>query len=451
MRAKGASIGCASGHWLMGSTTDYFRAPHHFVANLARANGGLARFRIAHKRILATSSPEIAHHVLVTRRERWRRGAYFRKLQTMLGESLLSTEGAIWKRRHGAIQPLLRRSEMPSLAPIVRGAAIRMLERWEQKRRCGEPISAVEEAQAIALDVIAERLFSVGLDHAESERFSLLMQDAMLLLRERNTSLLAAPMWCPTPRNLRLADYRRQLDGYFAERIDARLGQGPSEYPDLLDELIIARDPATKEPLSRTALIDEVKTLFFAGLETTAPALFWTLFLLAGHPETAARLRKELDIVLGGRPPEWRDLPQLSYTAQIVQEALRLYPPVYNLARENAEADELGGHLIPANTMIIISVYGIHRSESWGEDAGSFRPERFAPGSDWPRRSFLPFASGEHVCVGNNFAMTELMIGLAMIGQKYRLTRCDAGPIETLASITLTPSRDILVNLEPNP
>jgi len=450
MRANGASIACASGHWLMGSTTDYFRAPHYFVADLARANGGLAKFRIAHKRILATCCPDIAHQVLVTRRELWRRGAYFRKLQTMLGESLLSTEGPIWKRRQGAIRPLLHRNEMPGLAPIVRGAATRMLERWEQKRRCGEPISAVEEAQTIALDVIAERLFSVGLDRTESGRISVLMQDAMLLLRERNTSLLAAPMWCPTPRNLQIADYRRQLDAYFAGRIDARLKQGPSEPPDLLDKLIVARDPATKEPLSRTALIDEVKTLFFAGLETTAPAMFWTLSLLAEHPEVAAIWREELDRVLGGRAPEWSDLPGLSYTAQIINEALRLYPPVYNLARENAEDDEINGHLIPAKTMIIISVYGVHRSASWGEDPESFRPERFASGVDWPRRSFLPFATGEHVCVGNNFAMTEMMITLAMIGQKYRLTRHDQDPIETLASITLTPSRDIRVNLEAN-
>ena len=397
MRANGASIACASGHWLMGSTSDYFRAPHFFVANLANANGGLAKFRIAHKHILATSCPDIAHQVLVKRRELWRRGSYFRKLQTMLGESLLSTEGPIWKSRHGAIGPLLNRSEMPGLAPIVRGAATRMLERWEQKRRCGEPISAVEEAQTIALDVIAERLFSVGLDRAESGRISVLMQDAMLLLRERNTSLLATPMWCPTPRNQRLADYRRQLDAYFAGRIDARLKQGSSDPPDLLDKLIVARDPATKEPLSRTALIDEVKTLFFAGLETTAPALFWTLFLLAQHPEVAASWREELDRALGGRAPEWSDLPGLSYTAQIINEALRLYPPVYNLARENAKDDEINGHLIPAKTMIIISVYGVHRSANWGDDPECFRPERFAAGADWPRRSF--FHSPRRTCL----------------------------------------------------
>ena len=222
MRNK-AAIPSATGHWLLGSALDFTRAPHLFAANLARDNGGLASFRALHNRFLVTSSAKIAHHILVSRRDRWRRGVFNRKLATMLGDSLLATEGDVWKRHHGVIQPLLRRSEMAALAPVARQATTRMLEAWRRKSLSGETVSIVHETRSLALDVIAKKLLSVTLDDEEQARFGDAMREAMLLLRQRNTSMLAAPIHWPTPRNRALNAYRRELDQFFARHIDARL------------------------------------------------------------------------------------------------------------------------------------------------------------------------------------------------------------------------------------
>lgn len=433
-------------HWLLGSARPFGDAPHLFVAELARAKGGLARFRVVHKRFLATANPEIAHHVLVSRRDRWQRGIYNRKLGTILGESLLVTEGAPWKRHHAMIQPLLRRSEMAELVPVAQRATMRMLDRWSQRCANGESISLLAEAQSLALSVMAEKLLSSVIDPETAQRFGTLMRHGALLLRQRNTSMLAPPMWLPTPRNRRLAAYRRELDAFFAAHVDARAREGADTAGDLLSRLMAARD-AVGAPLSRAALIDEVKTLFIAGFETTATALTWTLLLLAQHPGVAARWHEELDRELGGRAPQWADLGRLTYTAQILNEAMRLYPPVYNVARECCAADEIGGERVEPGATMLISIYGVHRSESWGADADSFRPERFAPGTGWPRRSFLPFASGEHICVGNHFALTEMMVALAMIGQRHVFARTEQTPIAALARITLAPDREIGLRL----
>jgi cytochrome P450 len=432
-------------HFISGSAKGYFAAPHFFVA--ARSKTGLAQFRVFHKRIFASSSAEVAHRVLVERRDIWLRGSYFRKLCGILGDSLLSTEGKLWRNRHDTLQPLFRRNQMHEVAAITQRATAQMLDRWEELRRAERPISALHEAEGLALDVIAERLYGELMEHEAIEQMGAKMQAAVLLLRERNTDFAAPPNWAPTPRNRRIDRFRRELDAFFASRIDAR-SAGDNRNPEhLVDELIAARHPVSKEGLSRTALIDESKTLFFAGFETTAPALSWALYLLSEHPRVVAKWQEEIDAALAGRPPEWADLPKLKYTSQIAQEALRLYPPVYNLARECSEDDEIEGRRIPKGSLLIISVYGVHRSAVWGDDVETFRPERFDAAANWPRRAFLPFASGEHVCVGSNFAMTELVVALAMIGQRFGIRRADREPFELRAAITLYPSRDILLQL----
>lgn len=194
--------------------------------------------------------------------------------------------------------------------------------------------------------------------------------------------------------------------------------------------------------------MDETKTLFLAGFETTATALTWALYLLARHPEAAGALRSEVDSVLGGRAPEWPDLARLGYTAQILYETMRRYPPVYAVARRCVEDDELGGYAIAHGTPVLISNYGVHRAPAWGPDPECFRPERFAPGLEWPKRAYMPFAAGRHLCIGNDFAMVEMTVALAMIAQQYRFTTADESPVGESARITLVPDREIELRLE---
>jgi len=296
---------------------------------------------------------------------------------------------------------------------------------------------------------MAEKLLSIEIEPEFGIRFGAAMRDGLLLLRERNTSMFPAPMWVPTPRNRRLVACRRVLDDFVGAHVDRRIAAGAPKRDDLLGALIAARDGGSGAGLDRSALVNEAKTLFVAGYETTATTLTWTLLLLAEHPDVAGKLRAELETVLAGRAPDWGDLPRLTYTLQVVNEAMRVYPVVYNLARQCTEDDEIDGRPIPLGSIMLISVYGLHRSAEWGEDVESFRPERFAQDANWPRRAFLPFGSGEHVCIGTHFAYTELLISLAMIAQRFRLVRADDAPVETSPRITLAPKREIYLRLEP--
>jgi cytochrome P450 len=195
--------------------------------------------------------------------------------------------------------------------------------------------------------------------------------------------------------------------------------------------------------------VDQTKTLLLAGYETTALGLAWALYLLSRNAEAAARWHEEVDGVLLGRLPSSADLRKLPWTAQIAHETLRLYPPLYTTARQCTEDDEIGGHAIRKGCAVLISIYGIHRSSVWGETPEAFLPERFAPAAGWPKRAFLPFSNGKHICLGNNFAMTEMIVVLAMIGQRYRLQQADDRPIEARGMIGLVPEREIELKLTP--
>jgi cytochrome P450 len=176
-------------------------------------------------------------------------------------------------------------------------------------------------------------------------------------------------------------------------------------------------------------------------------AMAWTLYLLARHPDVAERCHEEVTRVLGGSMPAWEQLPQLKWTQQIVNESLRLYPPVYSMGRECIADDVIDGRPIRRGTIALLSIYGIQRGAPWWEDPMAFRPERFDDESRLPPNAFMPFGIGKHVCLGNNFAMIEMKLMVAMIVQRFRLELVDDAEVDARAQITLVPSREIPVRL----
>ncbi len=193
--------------------------------------------------------------------------------------------------------------------------------------------------------------------------------------------------------------------------------------------------------MSDQQLRDEVMTLFLAGHETTAVALSWTLYLLSQHPEVEAKLRSELDEVLGGRAPTLSDLPQLAYTRMVLDESLRLYPPAWVTERKALSEDEISGFHIPAGTTVVISPYATHRHPQFWPDAEIFDPERFQAGcsAGRPRYAYFPFGGGPRQCIGNSFALLEAQIILAAIIQRYRLEFAPGWKVMPEPLVTLRP------------
>jgi cytochrome P450 len=202
--------------------------------------------------------------------------------------------------------------------------------------------------------------------------------------------------------------------------------------------LIDATDEHGK--MSDQQLRDEVMTMFIAGHQTTASALSWTWYLLGRHPESTRAVREEVKTVLAGRTPQFSDLPRLAVTKSVIEEAMRLYPPIWFFTRVAAEDGLIGGRMVPAGGVIAISPYVIHRNPATWSRPDAFDPARFQKGAPAIARcAYVPFGDGAHMCIGNNFAMAEMQLIVAMMMQAFEFTPCSQKPVAALPRIALSP------------
>lgn len=438
----------AAGHWLFGNAQQMRHTPHRFVAELGLQHGGIARFRILHRKMIAVSHPDLIRQILVTKHDKYERSFHYRNSQITIGKGLITTDGDYWKMRRRQIQPAFRPEQVQRVVPATHQATKELFERWEKRRLAGEPVEVVNDMQTLTLTVMCRALLSVGIESEEARTFGAAVRESLYAVRRKNTSLCPMPNWVPDNHNRALHSTREVLDSFVTKHLHPRLAPGSAPKADIAQGLLDARDPETGASLPWQAILDETKTLFTAGFETTATVLAWALHRLSHHPECVAAWHEEVDRVLGGRAPEWTDLPKLTYTTQIVNETMRLYPPVYSLGRVCLEEDELGGYRIQKGETILLSVYGAQRMPEFWPDPERFDPTRFAADRNWPKHAFLPFASGKHLCIGNSFAMAEGALALAQIGQRYHLRPTRGGDVPIRAQVTLVPAVDIPIKLE---
>jgi cytochrome P450 len=256
-------------------------------------------------------------------------------------------------------------------------------------------------------------------------------------------AVIKPPQWLPTPKNFRFKRSMKTLDSLVFRMIDARRrGEGESA-KDLLAMLMAATEDG--RGMTDKQLRDEVMTLTMAGHETTANALGWTFYLLSKDPEVERRLRREVTTAIGDGAPTADDAPRLKYAAMVVQESMRLFPPVWAFERQAVEDDVVGGCRIPAKALIALSPYLLHRHQAYWENPEGFDPDRFAPAEveKRPRFAYLPFGGGPRQCIGMGFAIMEAQMLLARIVQRYRLELIPGHPVEPEPVVTLRPRHGI--------
>ena len=218
---------------------------------------------------------------------------------------------------------------------------------------------------------------------------------------------------------------------------------------DLLAMLLSARDE-TGEGMSDLEIRNEVMTTLFGGYEATADALTWTWYLLDQHPEVDARMREEVARVTGGRPPGFEELTQLTYTAQVAEEAMRLFPPFWFWTRTSHADGEIGGYFVPGGSLILLCPYATHRHPAYWEEPEAFRPERFAAGAPpRPRDAYYPFGTGQRVCIGRHLAMLEMQLILSMVAQRYRPRLAPGHPVVPKAGTSLRARDGVWMTPEP--
>jgi len=237
-----------------------------------------------------------------------------------------------------------------------------------------------------------------------------------------------------------------EFDRTVDQLINNRAREPNNNQEDLLARLVAARDAQTGGAITAKEVRDEVVTIFMAGHETTAQALTWTWYLLSLHPSIEAKLHEELTTVLSGRTPQYEDIANLRYTRMVIEESMRLYPPAHTMAREPIAPDYILGHRIPAGAVVLIAPWLIHRRASLWEHPHRFNPERFT--AEPPRFTYIPFGAGQRICIGAAFAMTEAILILAMVAQRYRLRLKAGHPIEPQGLITLRPRYGMPMTIE---
>jgi len=430
------------GHLLLGSLPDVRRDPIGLFLQSFRRYGDVVRFRFGPMIAHLVSSPAGIHHVLAENNRNYgKQTRGYRNLRYVLGNGLLTSEGEAWKRQRRIAQPAFHRQRIAGFGQTMVRAAREAAESLSARR--GQTVDLHQEMMRLTLRIVGETL--LGYDPTDAaDEVGAALSYLLSLANERSSRILELPPLLPTRENRRFRRALATLDAVVLKMIAERRSR-PGDRGDLLSMLIEARDAETGEAMDDRQLRDEAMTIFLAGHETTADALTYTWVLLSRYPAALRELRAELSQVLGGRAPAVEDLPRLALTRRILQEAMRLYPPAWIIARSATGADEIGRFAIPAGSLVFISPYVVHRHPGLWSDPEGFDPQRFA--TEPPRGAYLPFGAGPRMCIGNVFASMEAELVTATLAQHLAFELLPGEPVELEASITLRPKKGVAVTV----
>lgn len=438
------------------------RDPLAELVRVSQRHGPVSALRIPGAELMLVRSAEHAKHVLITNQDNYHKPLEYRVLGVLLGEGLLTTDNAeLWRRQRSLVQPMFAKRHLTPFAEHMTAAAAKSLDAW-QDTTSGTTFDAAETMNAITLDVVGRALFGTDLSgpvahtvgNAMTEVLRAGITGARAVLPRVATKLpgvtVKATMRVHPIRWHRTQQAVATLDEVVWRLIAERRAHPEQDQENLLSLLLAARDENTGAPMPDEQVRDEIMTFLGAGHETTANALAWMWMLLSQHPDVREQMLDEIDTVLQGRVPTAADADRLPYTLAVLQESMRLCPPVWIIVREAFQADRLGDIAVPPATPVGILTYLIHRDPDVWVNPEGFDPTRFLPGAPpRPRHAFMPFGAGRRICVGSGFALMEGVLLAAMISQRYTLDLAPAARIVPEATITLRPRDGIPMTLTP--
>ena len=427
------------GHLLLGSAPEIQRDPLRFCMTMKENYGDVSLYRFLLSPTFMVFHPDDIKHVLQENHQNYNKDYYiYKTLKPFFGQGLFTNNGQSWLHQRRLMQPAFHRKRLAAFGQLMTDGTLTMLERWQEFVGREQPLDIPAEMMRLTQRIVGQALFTVDLSNDADTVGQAFTKVSQLILNYMYAPF--PPLRIPTPRNRRLQAAIRLLDTVVYDIIHKHRQQH-TDTGDLLSMLLLARDEETGEGMNDQQVHDEVMTLLLAGHETTANALTWTWYLLSQHPHVQRRLHAELDGVLGGQRPAVEHLADLSYTGMVIEEAMRLYPPLWGMGRKVLTADEIGGYHIPKNYNIWLSPYVTHRHPDFWEDPEVFDPERFLPerSASRPRYAYFPFGGGPRLCLGSGFAMMEAQLILAMIAQHYRLQLIPGHPVEPEVLLTLRP------------
>jgi cytochrome P450 len=415
-----------------------------FLSAMVRTYGDIVALPFGPVRIYLLCHPEQVAYVLQGHAHNYGKSRFSAQVRPLLGQGLATSDGALWRTQRRLVQPAFHRERLAGLAETITTATHAMLARWAPHAATGTPLDMLAEMTRLTGEVIVRALFGTALPEAVGRTMFADFATVTGYLRRHMLTLTPWGAWLPTPGRRQFQAALARLDHLVGQHIQARRQQG-GDHGDLLALLLAARDPATGAGMAPQQLRDEVMTLLFAGHETTALALTWTWDLLARHPAVAERLRRDVAAVLAGRMPTVADLPHLPYLRMVLEEALRLYPPAWMIARAARADDVIGGYPIPAGTTVFLSPYLTHRHPDVWPEPERFDPERFGAerAAARPPGAYFPFAAGPRACLGAPLAMLEAQLIVAQVIQAYDVALVGGQPVVPQPRLTLRPRHGV--------
>lgn len=431
------------GELLLGNLRAFRRDVLKLMLDSAKEFGDVVRFCLGPLTVHLINHPDHVEHVLQSGSRNYDKATRSStNIRAISGDSLLVSNGELWKRQRRLMQPTFHRHRIATLANEMIAFTNAMLESWRAELAKGRPLDIASEMMRLTYRIVGKTLLGadVGSDSTTVEHA---METMLAHTYRRWGSVLALPLSFPTLANVR---FRRALQAVddVVRRIIAQQRSGAGSADNLLSMLLEVRDE-DGQGLSDAELRNETITFLLAGHETTANALAWTFYLLSQNPGIERQLRVELSQVLGDRPPAVDDLPKLVFTNMVIQESLRLYPTIWAIERHAVADDVIGGFHIPADSSVVISPYVLHRNESFWPKPQLFDPTRFAV----RHKAYIPFGSGPRFCIGNEFALMEARLIVPMVIQAFHLELAPGHVVEPLPGITLRPKNGLPMIAEP--
>jgi len=429
----------------LGGSFSAFRSdPLGFLTRCAADYGDLSYFRAGHQHMYFLNSPALVHEALVTKSGNFIKSRILQRAKALLGEGLLTNEGASHLRQRRLVQPAFHRDRLVHYSTDMTALAVRTRGRFTD----GAVVDIDREMMRLTLSIVGRTLFSADVEEdaaSVGEAMNALLEMMPVLMFPMSQYLLRLPL--PFMRRFQRAG--ETLDTTIYRIINERRQSG-EDMGDLLSMLLLARDTeGDNTGMTDKQVRDETLTLFIAGHETTATALTWAWYLLAENPDAEAKMHHEIDTMLNGRAPAFDDVPRLPYTSHVFGETMRLYPPAWAIGRMAVTDMEIGGFKVPRKSIVLLSPYTMHRSAKWWPNADEFRPERWdVEDSERPKFAYYPFGGGPRLCIGERFAWMEGVLILAALAQKWRFRRVDTEPVATAPLLTLRPKGGLRLRAE---
>ena len=426
------------------------RNPIKLFQFLAETYGDIVHYKIGNRHVVLINHPDYIREVLVNQNDNFVKERTVRRMKMLVGEGLITSEGALHRRQRQLSQPAFHRQRIVAYAGdmVAMAAAFPEKKRWQ----AGATVDISVEMMQLTLGIVAKTLFGADLGDEVGE-----IGSAVSTIMGLYHFLIMMP-WAealepyPIPGLMKFKRARARLDRT-VYRLIAEHRRQNKDGGDLVSMLLRARDDREGEDhagMSDVQLRDEIMTIFLAGYETVANAFTWTWYLLSQHPEAEAALHQELKTVLDGRLPRLEDIPQLPYTEMVLAESMRLYPPAWAQGRVAVCDFNLGGYHLPAGTNVFMSQFLMHRDPRYFADPLRYDPQRWTPEAKAlrPRYSYFPFGAGARQCIGESFAWMEAILVLATLAQRWRMTLAPGHRVEVYPLITLRAKYGMRMNLE---